>query len=82
VTRRGVHALTIALLLALGAWAQGATPKQDETVYFNVETKKYHCLTCRWAIQCTRNCIEVSRSEAKKRRGVACKVCGGTCEEE
>lgn len=57
----------------------GALTGAEEKVAFNVATKKYHCLSCQWAIKCTRNCIEVSKSEAKRSGGVACKVCGGTC---
>jgi hypothetical protein len=51
----------------------------DETVAFNTESKKYHCLDCQWAKKCTQNCIRISLSEARRRGGVACKVCGGTC---
>jgi hypothetical protein len=48
-------------------------------VAFNTESKKYHCLDCEWARRCTMNCIRISLSEARRRGGVACKVCGGTC---
>jgi hypothetical protein len=65
------------LLLAICAGLAGATP--EETVYLNVRSHKYHCLTCYYARRCTANCIEVPLSEAKKRGGVPCKVCGGTC---
>lgn len=67
--------LSVVLALSLAAGAE------DETVAFNVESKKYHCLKCRWAIACTKNCIEIPRSEAKRRKGVACKVCWGSCEQ-
>jgi hypothetical protein len=77
---RSLRALLLALLLALGLGLQSAQAGKEEKVYLNVETKKYHCLTCKWALKCTRNCIEVSRSEAKQRGGIACKVCGGTCD--
>ena len=75
--RRHVGFLVAVLLLALtfSAMLSGA----EEKVAFNVESKKYHCLTCRWAIACTKNCIEVSRSEAKRRGGIPCKNCGGSC---
>lgn len=52
----------------------------DEIVAFNTESRKYHCLDCRWAIACTRNCIKIPIAEARKRRGVPCKVCRGSCD--
>ena len=64
--------LAYLLLLAVSAPA-------EETVAFNTESKKYHCLDCEWARRCTKNCIRISLSEARRRGGVACKVCGGTC---
>ena len=75
--RRLVVAAVVVALIACAALA--ATPAADEQVYFNTRTHKYHCLTCRWAKACTAHCIEISRAEAIKRGGVACKVCGGTC---
>ena len=56
-----------------------AAAKKEETVAFNVESLKYHCLTCSSARACTKNCIEIPLSEAEKRGGVPCKRCGGTC---
>ncbi|HVR98828.1 MAG TPA: hypothetical protein VMW27_19575 [Thermoanaerobaculia bacterium] len=71
---RRVRLLLLALLVSSAAlWAA------EEKVAFNVESKKYHCLTCKWAIQCTKNCVEIPLSEAKRRGGVACKVCHGSC---
>jgi hypothetical protein len=51
----------------------------DPTVTFNTQSKKYHCPTCRYAKQCTKNCIEIKKSEAVAKGGVVCKICGGTC---
>jgi hypothetical protein len=56
-----------------------AAAADDEIVAFNTKSLKYHCLTCQWAIKCTRNCITIKKSEAITRGGVACKVCGGSC---
>lgn len=56
--------------------AEVRSPK-SETVYFNTNSKKFHSPSCVWAKRCTRNCIPVSRDEALKQGGVACKVCGG-----
>jgi hypothetical protein len=53
--------------------------RKEETVAFNTKSSKYHCLTCSAAKRCTRNCIDVPLSDAKRRGGVACKICGGTC---
>ena len=51
----------------------------DPVVSFNVSSHKYHCPSCRHAIACTKNCIDVRKSEALRRGGVACGTCGGTC---
>lgn len=50
-----------------------------EVVSFNVKSLKFHCRTCLWAKRCTANCVDVRVSEAKRRGGLACKVCGGSC---
>jgi len=55
--------------------AQGQ--RKEQTVYFNTKTLKFHHPSCRWAKRCTRNCILIPRSEAIRRGGVPCKVCGG-----
>jgi hypothetical protein len=47
------------------------------TVAFNLKTKKFHSLSCKWAKKCTVNCINMDKSEAVKRGGIACKVCEG-----
>jgi hypothetical protein len=76
--KRVAVVLILALLLPLLSVA--APPADDtETVAFNTSSRKYHCLSCRWAKQCTANCIEITREEAKKRGGVPCKTCGGAC---
>ncbi len=49
----------------------------SETVMFNTNTYKYHSPSCRWAQRCTVHCISITKSEAIKRGGVPCKVCGG-----
>lgn len=54
-----------------------AADKNEQTVFFNTKTLKYHALSCSYARRCTKNCISLSRSEAIRRGGVACKVCGG-----
>lgn len=55
------------------------TADRDELVAYNTKSGKYHCLTCSAAKRCTRNCIELRKSVAKARGGVACKICGGSC---
>lgn len=57
--------------------APAAAEKKEQQVVFNVKSLKYHSMTCKWAVKCTRNCIVISRSEAIKRGGVPCKICGG-----
>ena len=54
--------------------------KKGEIVAFNVHTHKYHCARCPAAKRCTANCISISISDAKARGGVACKICGGSCQ--
>jgi hypothetical protein len=56
-----------------------AQAPREETVSFNVKSHKFHCPSCRAARACTRNCIALPKSEALRRGGVACKICGGTC---
>lgn len=52
---------------------------EEEIVVFNTKSLKYHCATCEWALKCTRNCIKIPKSEARRRGGTPCKVCGGSC---
>ena len=72
---RRLVALSLAFLFLLTAVALHA----EEKVAFNVESRKYHCLECRHAKACTKNCIVIPLSEAKRRGGVPCKVCRGSC---
>ena len=64
-----------ALILAFALTAGSAEPK----VVLNTSTLKYHCASCKWAKECTKNCVKLDKSEAIERGGKACKVCGGTC---
>ena len=65
--------------IAIPASPPAGAAQAEEMVAFNTKTFKYHCLSCQWAIKCTRNCITIPVSEAKQRGGIPCKVCGGTC---
>jgi len=78
VSRQAVLRLAGAALI-LAAILSAALVGGEEKVAFNVQTRKYHCLTCRWAIRCTRNCVEIELAEARRRGGIPCKVCGGRC---
>jgi hypothetical protein len=51
--------------------------KDSDIVDFNTNTLKFHDPNCLWARRCTVHCIKITRSEAFKRGGVPCKVCGG-----
>lgn len=42
---------------------------------YNIENGKYHKLNCKWAVKCTKNCIEKKLSEIKKLEGIPCKTC-------
>lgn len=55
------------------------TSSKSDLVIFNQQSKKYHCPSCEWARKCTRNCVEITRAEAIRRGGVACRTCGGKC---
>jgi hypothetical protein len=54
-------------------------PAAAELVAFNTANGKFHCLSCEWAVRCTRNCIKLPLSAARARGGIPCKVCGGSC---
>ena len=71
--------IAIAVLLVVLLFSLSVAATADDQVYFNTHTHKYHCLTCVWAKKCTANCVKISREEAIRRGGVACKICGGTC---
>lgn len=51
-------------------------PASDENiVVFNPKSLKYHKEFCEWAIKCKR-CIKITETNAVKRGGKPCKVCG------
>src|SRR2546428_10500257 len=77
---RAVPGLLIVSCLVIGSAAVYAT--DDEKVVFNTQSHKFHCSTCKYAVKCTKNCVTVTKSEAIKRGGVPCKVCGGTCKKK
>lgn len=68
--------LIIAVFMLIAVPVQSGD-RASQIVYFNTKTHKVHKMSCTWAKRCTRNCIRLKRSEAYKRGGVACKVCGG-----
>ena len=72
-----ILAISLATVLAL-PYPVAAT-SASEKVSVNVESLKFHCPTCVWALRCTKNCVTTTRADALKRGGVPCKVCGGTC---
>lgn len=73
--RRAAVTLLVLAIVALSVAAATA----PEKVAYNTKSHIYHCLTCTWAKRCTVNCVDISRGEAIKRGGRACKVCGGWC---
>lgn len=70
----------IMLLLLSMASSSSVQADKEEVVYFNTESLKYHCMTCRWALKCTKNCVRLKKEEAEQ-RGTPCKVCHGSCQE-
>lgn len=47
------------------------------SVAYNTKSHIYHDHSCEWAHKCTKNCITIDSSEAIRRGGRPCKVCGG-----
>jgi hypothetical protein len=76
--QRVIVSLLLVCTLALLA-AASVSGVRDDIVFFNTQSLKYNCPSCRWAKKCTRNCIKLSRADAIKRGGVPCKVCDGVC---
>lgn len=71
------------LCLLLGCSCKGASNEiapSSALVAYNTKSGKYHCPSCRWAVRCTRNCIEISAEEAVNRGGISCSGCGGRCQ--
>ena len=89
--RCGLHRLTPGELAALNDWltahaspSEGtATPPRalsaspERLVAYNVRRNLYHGLSCVWARQCKRSCIDIPFSEALARGGRPCRVCDG-----
>jgi len=69
----------LSLIAVLAVSSMSVIAGGDENVVFNTQSHKFHCATCQSAIHCTKNCITIRKSEAIKRGGVPCKVCGGSC---
>ena len=46
-------------------------------VMFNTKSLIYHTPSCEWARKCTKNCVRIDHTDAQRRGGVPCKVCGG-----
>jgi hypothetical protein len=55
----------------------GVAEAAEQTVFFNTKSLVYHHDGCIAAKRCTVNCVWISRSEAVKRGGRPCKLCGG-----
>jgi hypothetical protein len=55
----------------------GIAEAAEATVFFNTKSLIYHHDGCLAAKRCTVNCIWISRADAVKRGGRACKLCGG-----
>jgi methylphosphotriester-DNA--protein-cysteine methyltransferase len=74
VVRVGV---VCALLSAMVAAQARTQPPPDPDAVFNVQSKIYHRASCSAARRCTKNCIIIKLSEAKKRGGRPCQICDG-----
>ncbi len=77
---RAFRLLPLLTMLLLLGMALSSSVQAEEVVYFNTESLKYHCMTCKWAVKCTKNCVRMKKSKAEE-RGTPCKVCQGSCGE-
>ena len=68
---------TLTALIIFLSFFSAISLASENLVYFNQAKLKVHKMTCHWGQVCTKNCVIIPRSEAYKRGGVACKVCGG-----
>jgi hypothetical protein len=68
--------VVVAALSAIGLTAQTRSSTDPDAV-FNVQSKIYHQAACASARRCTKNCVVMKLSEARKRGGRACLICGG-----
>ena len=64
-------------LFSFGAAVLPGAAAFARDVMFNVKTQKYHSPSCEHAHRCTKNCIKIDRTDAQRRGGIPCKVCGG-----
>lgn len=69
-------ALLVCAILTQALEPLVASASQEETVAFNTKSLKFHCLNCEWAVKCTVNCIEISRSEAITRGAYLARFAG------
>ena len=73
-----VGAYLIAPFRALGSpLSASSSASAEEIVSLNTKSLKYHCRTCRAIRTCT-HCVDMPISKARE-KGVACKICGGSC---
>lgn len=56
LARRGASFALLLICVLLGPLA--ATAGDDDFVFFNAKSLKYHCMRCEWAIKCTANCVK------------------------
>ena len=71
-----ICAIAVALFPLFVSMSSAQT-KSDPEVVFNTESLIYHRASCSAARRCTKNCVVIRLSEARKRQGRACKICGG-----
>ena len=63
--------------LALAVVPNAKAYPNSYLVEFNTKSFKYHKPNCTWALKCTKHCISISKEEAIRRGGIACRYCGG-----
>lgn len=65
----------ISLFVVLFIFNISYSQEQEVLYKYNTNTGKYHRQECKWAIKCTKNCIDLTLKEIKDRKGIPCKVC-------
>jgi len=69
--------LVVVCLLVPVVAAQSKKNNADPETVFNTQSRIYHRASCSAARRCTKNCIVITLSEARKRGGRPCQICGG-----
>ena len=76
ISVRVVSAVVLTLVLCSSGVAAQGMPSADPEVVFNKQTLIFHRASCKSTQGCTKDCVVLKLSEARKRGGRPCKECG------